>query len=228
MDKLKGRNIILISRFIDAFRKVVLAPTTQQMHSLFLSLIHGDDVDFPMEAVEYVEKEYYASPNARKFMECYVYDCGNLHQTTTSRNEGSHAAYRSKSTNVPKLAESYLQRRIHRKEWLGRLRSEAANTRGRIPLDVQNIPELKEVAGKISRFALGEIRQQIILAKQEVEKYGQRLVRLGPCNCHAFVRYGLPCSHMVPTDSSPIQLANIAPMWRSDNWNQGFNNFFYY
>ena len=31
MDKLKGQNIILISRFIDAFRKVVLAPTTQQM-----------------------------------------------------------------------------------------------------------------------------------------------------------------------------------------------------
>jgi len=180
-----------------------------------------------MEAVEYVEKEYYASPNARKFMECYVYDCGNLHQTTTSRNEGSHAAYRSKSTNVPKLAESYLQRRIHRKEWLGRLRSEAANNRDRIPLDVQNIPELKEVAGKISRFALGEVRQQIILAKQEVEKYGQRLVRLGPCNCHAFGRYGLPCSHMVPIDGSPIQLANIAPMWRSDNWNQGFNHFFY-
>ena len=31
-----------------------------------------------------VKKEYYNSPKARQIMECYVFDCGNLHQTTTS------------------------------------------------------------------------------------------------------------------------------------------------
>jgi hypothetical protein len=25
----------------------------------------------------------------------------------------------------------------------------------------------------------------------------------------------------MPTDGSPIQLENIAPMWRLDNWEQG-------
>lgn len=154
-------------------------------------------------------------------MEYYIYDCGNLHQTTTSRNEGSHAAYRSKTANIPKFAESYLQRRIHRKGWLAQLRAEAAQARNRIPLDIQNIPELREIAGKISKFALTEIRQQIILAKKEEEKYGRRITLLQRCSCHAFARYGLPCYHMIPTDGSSIQLTDLASLWRLDNWNQG-------
>ena len=96
-----------MNRFIEAFRNVVLAPTVRQSHALFLSMILADD-DFPKEAIEYVKKEYYESENAQMFLECYVYNCGNLHQTTTSRNEGSHAAYRSKTTIIPKPTEAYL------------------------------------------------------------------------------------------------------------------------
>lgn len=211
---------MLIASFIDAFRNIVLATTVDQMHERWRTLIL-ENKDFPLGAVEYVQKEYYLNENAKKFMECYVHGCGNLHQTTTSRNEGSHAAYRSKTTNIPKLTESYMQRRIHRKEWMARLRAEAAQARDRIPVDIQMNPELREVAGKISKFALTEIRRQITFAKKREEKYGHR-DRSGECNCYAFVRYGLPCSHMVPTDGSPIQLANISPMWRLDNWDQGW------
>ena len=84
--------MVLMNRFIEAFRNVVLAPTVRQSRALFSSMILADD-DFPKEAIEYVKKEYYESENAQMFLECYVYNCGNLHQTTTSWNEGSHAAY---------------------------------------------------------------------------------------------------------------------------------------
>lgn len=157
-----------MNRFIDAFKNVVLASNQGQMHALFGSLIIDDD--FLIEAIEYVHKEYYRNTeNAHKFMECWIYGCGNLHQTTISRNEGSHAAYRSKITNIPKPTEAYLYRRIHRKEWIGRLKSQAMLACNHIPLDIQEIPELREIAGVISTFAVTEIRQQILLAKKEEE-----------------------------------------------------------
>ena len=212
-----------MNRFIEAFRNVVLAPNIRQNRALFSSLILADD-NFPIEAIDYVEKNYYESENAQMFMECYVYNCGNLHQTTTSRNEGSHAAYRSKTTIIPKPTEAYLRRRIHRKEWITRLRSEAMRARNRIPLDVQQISELKEIAGKVSTFALQQIRQQVMLAKKEIEQYGQRLyLATGICSCPVYTRYGLPCIHHIPADGSPVQLEQISPMWRSDNWNEGYS-----
>jgi len=155
-------------------------------------------------------------------MECYVYDSGNLHQTTTSRNEGSHAAYRSKTTVIPKLAEAYKARRIHKNQWMERLRAAAWSARNRIPLDVQAVPELQQIAGKLSVFAITEIRKQLIQAKREAQS-GRVSVwkNRDSCNCHAYVRYGLPCLHMMPTDGSPIQLENIDPVWRLDIWEQG-------
>ena len=45
-------------------------------------------------------------------MECHVFNYGNLYQTTTSRNEGAHAAFRSNRIVIPKLAESYLCRPV--------------------------------------------------------------------------------------------------------------------
>jgi len=216
----KGTRGPEMSRFIDAFKNVVLAPNQRQMYALWESMMEGDG--FPQEAVNWVFKEYYDNPKARQFMECYVYDCGNLHQTTISRNEGSHAAYRSKITIIPKLTEAYKGRRIHKTQWMQRLRAAAWSARNRIPLDIQATPELGQIAGKLSIFALTEIRQQLILAKKEVQS-GRVSVWLNRdrCNCHAYVRYGLPCLHMMPTDGSPIQLENIASMWRLDNWDQG-------
>ena len=216
------KRMVLMNRFIEAFRNVVLAPTVRQSRALFSSMILADD-DFPKEAIEYVKKEYYESENAQMFLECYVYNCGNLHQTTTSWNEGSHAAYRSKTTIIPKPTEAYLRHRIHRKEWITRLRSEAMRARNCIPLDVQYIPELREIAGKVSTFALQQIRQSVMLAKKEIEKYGQRLhLATGICFCPAYARYGLPCVHHIPADCSPVQLEQISPMWRLDNWNDGY------
>src|SRR5438876_5713786 len=122
--------MILMNKLIEVFRNVVLASIVKQNRALFSSMILIDN-DFSNEAIDYIKKEYYESENAQMFMECYVYNCGNLHQTTTSRNEGSHAAYRSKTTIIPKPTEAYLRRRIHRKEWITRLRSEAMRARNR-------------------------------------------------------------------------------------------------
>ena len=196
---------------------MVLATTTQQMFALFDSLIIKSN--FPQEAIDYLSVEYVYHPKAKMFMECYVYGCGNLHQTTTSRNEGSHAAFRSKSSNIPNPVNSYLQRRVHKKEWMQRLRAQARHARNRIPLDIQAIPELKNIAGKVSIFALTEIRRQLMLAKKE--NPGRPVSPFYQCSCHGYARYGLPCRHMVPLDGSPMQLDYIAPMWRLDNWDQG-------
>ena len=87
----------------------------------------------------------------------------------------SHCTYRSKTTIIPKPAETYLRRRIHRKEWSTRLRSEAMRARNRIPLNVQQISELREIAGKFSTFTLQKIWQQIMLTKKGIKKYDQRL-----------------------------------------------------
>jgi len=76
-------------------------------------------------------------------MECFVYDSGNLHQTTTSRNEGMHSAYRSRATTIIQSpVDLYKLRRIHKEQWMQRLRSTAMEGRNRIPLDLANIPEL--------------------------------------------------------------------------------------
>lgn len=58
-------------------------------------------------------------------MECYIYTNGNLHQTTTSRNEEMHSIYRSKMSIIQNLTESYKLHRIHKEEWMQRLRSTA-------------------------------------------------------------------------------------------------------
>ena len=161
----KGRQQGEMNRFIDAFRDVVCAPTEQEMRTAWNAKIQCGQ--FPPEAIAYVKKEYYESPKAQKIMECFVFDSCNLHQTTTSRNEGCHAAYRSKISVIPKPAESYKQRRIHKQQWLQRLRSAAMRARNRIPLDIQRIPELSELSRKISIFALTEIKKELIAAKKD-------------------------------------------------------------
>ena len=72
-------------------------------------------------------------------MECFVYDSGNLHQTTTSRNEGMYSAYRSRATIIQSPVDSYKLRRIHKEQWMQRLRSTAMEGRNRIPLDLASI-----------------------------------------------------------------------------------------
>jgi hypothetical protein len=95
--------------------------------------------------------------------------------------------------------------------------------RNHIPGDIQVVPELREIAGKLSIFALTEIRRQLILAKKEVQNGCVSVWRnRDRCTCHAYVHYRLPCFHTMPTDGSRIQLEKIAPMWRLDNWEQGF------
>ena len=71
-----------MNRFINGFKNVVVAPNQRQMQVLWVSIM--EEGKFPQEAVDWVFKEYYDNPKAHQFMECYVYDCGNLHQTTTS------------------------------------------------------------------------------------------------------------------------------------------------
>ena len=87
----------------------------------------------------------------------------------------------------------------------------------RIPLDIQAIPELRKLAGKISLFALNEIRKQIRLAKANLD--GISLVKA--CHCHAFRQYELTCMHLVPIDVSAIPLKKISRYWWLNNWIQG-------
>lgn len=217
----KGKRRAELNRFIKAFKDVVCAPNEIRMKMLWTSIFDASSNAFPPEAVQYIKSRYYESPRARQIMECYVFDCGNLHQTTTSRNEGSHAAFRSKCSIIPKLAESYLLRRKHKIQWMLRLRATAANARNRIPLDLQNTPELRDLVGKLSLFSLTEIKRQIILTKRESSAPGRQIQEREHCDCHTFHRYGLPCVHMVPVDGTAIPLDTIAPFWRLDNWEQG-------
>ena len=203
----KGTRGPEMSRFIDERRS-----RSQSQTDVFTLGIDDGRTWVPQEEVDWIFKEYYDNPKARQFMECYVYDCGNLHQTTTSRNEHSHAAYRSKTTVIPKLTEAYKDHHIHKKQWMQCLHAAAWSAHNHIPLDIQIIPELREIAGKLSIFTLTEIRQQLILVK-EVQSGRVNVWRnRDRCTCHAYVRYGLPCFHMMPTDGSPIQLEKIAPM----------------
>ena len=154
-------------------------------------------------------------------MECFVFDSGNLHQTTTSRNEGSHATYRSKISIIPKPAESYKQRRIHKEQWLQRLCSTAMNAWNRIPLDIQRVPELSQLAQKVSIFALTKIKKELIAVKEDESQGTLHFWVDSSCNCHIYHRYGLPYRHKLPTDGTAIELNTISPFWRLDNWDQG-------
>ena len=217
----KGTQRAQLNRMIQAFRDIVIAPHEEQMRSLWVSFQTGSAAEpFPPEAVDFIKREYFDSPKARKLMECYVFNCGNLHQTTTSRNEGSHAAYRSNAKVIPKPAASYRLRRAYKQQWLNRLRSQAANTRNCIPLEIQRIPELKQLIGKVSNFAISQIRSQIIHAKKSGLNSTNSEIT-DHRNCHIFNRYNLQCFHMVPTDGSPIPLDLISPFWRIDNWDRG-------
>lgn len=210
-----------LDRFITAFKQVVCAPNVEQMRALWYSLSGGaGGALFPEEAIIYVKREYYDSPLARQFMECYVYDSGNLGQTTTSSNEGNHHAFRNNASIINKPTESYKLRRIHKKQLMQQLRARAKSAQSRIPLDIRNIPELRQLIGKISIFALTYIKRQIMLAKKE-RLQGNFLEILTRCNCHEFLRYELPCIHLIPIDDSPIPLDDIPSFWRLENWDNG-------
>ena len=127
-------------------------------------------------------------------MECYIYDAGNLHQTTTSRNEGTHRAIRTNAGIVSKMSNAYLQRRQRNVQYMQELRAKAIRGSNTPHLDIELFPELRELGRKVSQFALREIRQQITPAKREEANgnvrnpwdYGER------CYCHSFRRFGLP------------------------------------
>ena len=221
----KGQQHSAMTDFLDAFKGVVLAPHEGQMKALWREFSRPGR--FPKEAVLYVAKEYYESRKAYQIMECYVYNCGNLHQTTTSRNEGAHAAFRSNRTVIPKLSDSYLRRREYNQLWIQRLCIKAAEARNRVPLGLQHISELRELVGKISIFALTEINLQIISAKREEAK-GITRVWVDGCRCHTYCRYGLPCWHMVPTDGTAIPFNTIGEFWHLKSWHQGFIHSFAY
>jgi len=215
----KGKQHEELLRFIDSFRSVVCAHTEEEMRSAWDTL--EQEGQFPSEAVGWLKKQYYDSPKAHQFMECYVYNCGNMSQTSTSRNEGSHAAYRSKASVISKPAESYQLRRIHKTQWMQRLRVNAMQARARIPLDLRNSPELSQLVGTLSIFALTQINKEILRAKHD-RLDGVQLALPLTCTCHTHRRYGLPCKHVVPTDGSAIELEQISPFWRLDNWDQGY------
>ena len=216
----KGKQHSELLRFLEVFRKVTCAHIEEQMQTAWDAL--AQDGRLPPEAVAWVKKDYYDSPKAPQFMECYVYNCGNLSQMTTSRNEGPHAAYRSKATVIPKPAESYRLRRIHKTQWIQRLHRKAmpVQARARVPLDLRETPELSQLVGKLSIFTLTQIKHEILRAKRDCLE-GCQLALPPTCMCHTHCRYGLPCKHVVPTDGSAIELISISPFWRLDNWDQG-------
>ena len=215
----QGKQQEQLNSFINAFKDVVCAPTEAQMWALWHSLI--EEGGWPAAAIAYVRKEYYESYKARQIMQCFINDCGNLCQTTTSRNEGSHSAFRSNAGIIRKPTESYELRRRHKNQWLRELRATAMNACNRIPLDIRAIKELSLLTGHVSLFALTEIKQQILIAKKEIADGGEYIARVQACQCNAHSRYGLPCLHMVPIDGTPIPLESITQFWKLENWNQG-------
>jgi hypothetical protein len=214
----KGEALKELNRFINGFKNIVCAPNEGQMKALWESFCVGaGGAPFPEQALNYVKANYYNSRNAKQFMECYVYDSGNLGQTTTSANEGNHYAFRTNTSVIDKPTESYKLRRIHKKQLMQQLRARAQTAYSRIPLDIRGIPELRQLVGKISIFALTQIKQQIVLAKKE-NLMGNILEPLRRCHCHAFMQYQLLCIHMIPTDGSPISFESISPFWHLSNW----------
>jgi hypothetical protein len=213
----KGKQMEEFTRFIDGFRAVVLAHTESEMRELWKSFER--DSKFPAEAVAYVRIEYYESSKAKKIMECYMSNSGNLHQTSTSRNESAHIAIRSKTSILQSPVESYRLRRQYNDSWIRHLRAKAATAKNRVPLDLQNMLELRNLLGKVSEFALTEIKRQILQARRkEVQGHGRALQ--DKCTCYVFRRYGLPCLHTVPIDGTPIPLANISSFWYLENFDQ--------
>ena len=164
----KGQQVFAINRFIDAFRDVVSAPNETQMRALWRTLF--EEGTFPKGAVEYVKRKYYESSKAHKIMECFIIEVGNLNQTTTSRNEGFHAAFRSKTTIIPKLAKAYVLRRKYNSMWMQTLSAKAANAANSVYHKIKAVPKLRNLLHKVSHFALSQIRRQVHHAKmQEIE-----------------------------------------------------------
>ena len=147
-------------------------------------------------------------------MECYVYDCKNLHQTTTSWNKDSHAAYYSKNIIIRKLTKAYKDRHIHKKQWMQCLHDATWSACNYIPLNIQIIPELHQIAEKLSIFALTKIRRQLILAKKKAQNGWVNVwLNRDHYDCHVYVHCELSYLHIMSINDSSIQLENIASMW---------------
>src|SRR5947207_15888182 len=93
------------TRLIDGFRAVVLISIESQMRALWRSF--EQDSKFPVEAVIFVRVQYYESSKARKIMECYMFNYDNLHQTSISRNENTHATIQRKTSILQSLVKFY-------------------------------------------------------------------------------------------------------------------------
>jgi hypothetical protein len=87
-----------------------------------------------------------------------------------------------------------LQPQLRNVQYMQELRAKTIRGRNTPNIDIELFPELRELRGKVSHFALREIRQQITPAKKEEENgnvrnpwnYGER------CYFYSFRRFGLP------------------------------------
>ena len=217
----RGKKLEMLNRFIEAFKNVVCAPTETQMKALWWSLF--EEGQFPWKSVEYLRREYYDHPelnnswSATSMMPAIYIKLQLLARRVLTALFGLMLALFRKC-RTPTSNPNYGMFNTCRN--YGLRQSEEV-----IPpdLDIELFPELRELARKVSQFALREIRQQITPAKREEANgnvrnpwnYGER------CYCHSFRRFGLPFRHMVPTDRTAIPLDKIAPFWRIDNWDRG-------
>lgn len=153
-------------------------------------------------------------------MKCYIYNCGNLYQITTSRNKDWHASFRSNRMIISKLSDFYLCRWEYNELWIRKLCIKTAEAYNQISLNLQHIPELQKLIREISIFALMEINSQIINAKNEKVK-GITHVWMNGCECSIYYCYGLPCWHMISIDDTVISLDMIGEFWYFKIWQQG-------
>jgi hypothetical protein len=76
-------------------------------------------------------------------------------------------AIRSKISILQSPMESYRLGRQYNDSWIHLLRAKAATAKNRVPLDLQNMLEFRNLLEKISVFALTEIEQQILQARRK-------------------------------------------------------------
>jgi len=98
------------------------------------------------------------------------------------------------------------------------------NAWNRIPLNIQYMSELTQLIGKVSIFALTEIKSQLVLAKKDESERILHSWLDSLCNYHTYNHYELLCRYKLSIDDAAIELVSISSFWRLDNWNQGMTS----
>ncbi|KAK9327187.1 hypothetical protein V1520DRAFT_394042 [Lipomyces starkeyi] len=165
--------------------------------------------DYPTEAVSYFLQQWWVDGQYERWAEISIRKHVNFGNSTTSRVEGSHGAFKvalTSSSGTLLTAGNKINR--HGTDQSQHRSIIGSNKNLHVRLEIRNQVETANLCTTISREALELVYAEVNKLHHNAED-GTR----DDCSCAAWNRYLLPCRHRIQL-GLPLDVTDIHPRWR--------------